>query len=120
MGGDESAGSGEKKRGIGVASGAVTRNTSASRAGVVTVLQVPPSAALVEEPGTTCMPTGMGVGGQSGAIEKYSGPLTTYNYHFCRALRLIYLIIYFCFQVSSRKSDIVVIVFPLARVTFKY
>jgi hypothetical protein len=59
-----------KKRGIGVASGAVTRNASASGAGVVTVLQVPPPAALVEEPGATCMPIGMGMGGQSGAVGK--------------------------------------------------
>jgi hypothetical protein len=49
-----------------------------------------------------------------------SGPLTTYKDPFHHALRLIYFIIYFCFQVSSHKSDIAVIVFPLARVTFKY
>jgi hypothetical protein len=49
-GGDESAGRGEKKHGIGAASGAVTRNSSASDAGVETVLQVLPTAALVEEP----------------------------------------------------------------------
>jgi hypothetical protein len=48
------------------------------------------------------------------------GPSTTYKDPFCRALWLIYLIIYFCFQVSSHKSDIAVIVFPLARVAFKY
>jgi hypothetical protein len=65
-------------------------------------------------------PMGMGMGGQSGAVKSNSGPSTTYKYPFCRALRLIYLIIYFCFQVSSRKSDNAVIVFPLARVTFKY
>jgi hypothetical protein len=47
---DESAGSAEKKHGIGAASGAVTRNASASGAGVETVLQVPPLAELVEEP----------------------------------------------------------------------
>jgi hypothetical protein len=62
-GGDESARSGEKKCGTGVASGAITRNESASGAGVETVLQVPPPA-LVEEPGTTCMPMEMGMGRQ--------------------------------------------------------
>jgi hypothetical protein len=85
MGGDESAGSGEKKHDIGAASGAVTRNASASGAGVETVLQVPPPAALVEEPGTTYMPMGMGmemgvgvgVGGQSRAepSKKQLGPI---------------------------------------------
>jgi hypothetical protein len=50
MGGDESECSSEKKRGIGVFSGAVGRNASASGAGVETVLQVPQPAALVEEP----------------------------------------------------------------------
>jgi hypothetical protein len=43
---------------------------------VETVLQVPPPAALVVEPGTTYTPLemgmgmGMGMGGQSGAVEK--------------------------------------------------
>jgi hypothetical protein len=42
------------------------------------------------------------------------------QYGMISVLRLIYLIFYFFFQVSSHKSDIAVIVFPLARVTFKY
>jgi hypothetical protein len=50
------------------ASGAVTRNSSVSDAGVETVLQVPPTAALVEEPCTTNTP--MGMGGKSVAVEK--------------------------------------------------
>jgi hypothetical protein len=49
-----------------------------------------------------------------------SGPSTTDKDPFCRALRLVYLIINFRFQISSYKSDIAVILFPLARVTFKY
>jgi hypothetical protein len=80
---------------------------------VETVLPVPPPAALVVE--------GMGMGGQSGAVEKATrGPSTTYKDPFCRALRLIYLIIDFCFQISSHKSNIAVIVSPLAWVKFKY
>jgi hypothetical protein len=44
-----------------------------------------------------------------------SGPSMTFKDPFCRALRLIYLIIYFCFQVSSHEYDIAVIVFPLIK-----
>jgi hypothetical protein len=69
-GGDERAGSGENKRGIGVASGSVTRNASASDAGVETVIQVPPAAAMVEEPGATSMPIRMGMGGQVKATSR--------------------------------------------------
>jgi hypothetical protein len=85
---------------------------------VVTVLQVPPPAALVEEPRITCMPMGMGVGGQSGAVEK----ATRADRRRTTILSVVPFgeFIYFCFQVSSRKSDIAVIVFPLARVTLKY
>jgi hypothetical protein len=66
-GGGESAGSGEKKHGIGLASGAVTRNDSASGDGTT---------------GSTASGAGggtrnnihigmvMGMGGQSGAVEK--------------------------------------------------
>jgi hypothetical protein len=69
-GGDESACSGKKERVIVVASGAGTLNASASGAEVEKVLQVLLPAALMEEPGTTCMPMGMGMGmgGQSGAV----------------------------------------------------
>jgi hypothetical protein len=51
-GGDEIAGSGEKKHSIGATSGTVSRNASTSGAGVGVVIQVPPPVALVEEPGT--------------------------------------------------------------------
>jgi hypothetical protein len=54
MGGDEIAGSVKKKDGIDAASGTVSRNDSASGAGLEAVLQVPPPAALLEEQGTTC------------------------------------------------------------------
>jgi hypothetical protein len=40
---------------------------------VETLLQVPPPAALVVEPGTTYTP--MGMGGQSGAVEKAARPI---------------------------------------------
>jgi hypothetical protein len=68
------------------------------------------------------MGIGMGVGGQSGAVKKATRAhrRRTTKYHFCCALRLIYLIINFFFQISSHKSDIAVIVFPLATVKFKY
>jgi hypothetical protein len=66
-GGDESAGSGEKKHNIGLASGAVTRNASASGDGTTG------SAASGAGGGTRNnihMGMGMGMGGQSGAVEK--------------------------------------------------
>jgi hypothetical protein len=69
-GGDESAGSSEKKYGIGAASGAVTRNASASGARVETVLQVPPLVRNREQTTYVSMRMGMGMGGHSGAVEK--------------------------------------------------
>jgi hypothetical protein len=69
-GGDESAGSGEKIRNTALA-WLVEQSLTMPRR-VETVLQVPPPAALVVEPGTTYTPMGMGMGmgGQSGAVEK--------------------------------------------------
>jgi hypothetical protein len=117
-GGDESAGSGEKKDGIGVASGGVTRNASAS--GYVTT----GSAASVAGGGTQNNIHAHGDGNGDGRTirsrrKSNSGPSTTYKDPFCRALLLIYLIIDFCFQISSHKSDIAVIFFLLAWVKFK-
>jgi hypothetical protein len=116
-GGDESAGSVEKKHGIGVASGGVTRNASASGDGTTG------SAASVAGGGTqkNIHAHGDGDGRTIRSRRKSnSGPSTTYKDPFCRALLLIYLIFDFCFQITSHKSDIAVIFFLLAWVKFKY
>jgi hypothetical protein len=55
-GGGESAGSGEKKHGIGW----LVEESLAMPRRVETVLQVPPPAALAVEPGTAHTPMGMG------------------------------------------------------------
>jgi hypothetical protein len=117
-GGDESAGSVEKKQGIGVASGGVTRtNASASGDGTTG------STASVAGGGTqkNIHAHGDGDGRTIRSRRKSnSGSSTTYKDPFCRALLLIYLIFDFCFQITSHKSDIAVIFFLLAWVKFKY
>jgi hypothetical protein len=116
-GGDESAGSGEKKRGIGVACGGVSRNASASGDGTTG------SAASGAGGGTRKNIQAHGDGdGRTirNRRKSNSGPLTTYKDHFCSALLLIYLIIDFSFQISSLKPDIAVFFFSLAGVKFKY
>jgi hypothetical protein len=118
---DDSAGSGEKEHGIGVASGGVTRNASASGDGTTG------SAASGAGGGTrnNILVQAHGDGNGDGRTirnrrKSNSGPSTTYKDPFCRALLLIYLIIDFSFQISSLKPDIAVIFFSLAGVTFKY
>jgi hypothetical protein len=112
-GGDESAGSGEKKHCIGVASGGVTYNASASGDGTTG------SAASGAGGGTR---NNIQAHGDGRTIRNHrksnSGPSTTYTDPFCRALLLIYLIIDFSFQISSLKPDIAVIFFSLAGVKF--
>jgi hypothetical protein len=118
-GGDESAGIGEKKHGIGVASGGVTRNASASGDGTKG------SAASVAGGGTQNNIHAHGDGNGDGRTirsrrKSNSGPSTTYKDPFCRALLLIYLMIDFCFQIFSHKSYNAVIFSLLAWVKFKY
>jgi hypothetical protein len=116
--GDDSAGSGEKNHGIGVASGGVTRNASASGDGTTG------SAASGAGGGTRNNILVVQAHGYGRTIrnrrKSNSGPSTTYKNPFCRALLLIYLIIDFSFQISSLKPDIAVIFFYLAGVKFKY
>jgi hypothetical protein len=110
-GGEESAGSGEKKRGIVVASGGVTRNASASGDGTTG------SAASGAGGGTRKNIQARGDGNGDGRTirsrrKSNSGPSTTYKDPFCSALLLIYLIIDFSFQISSLKPDIAVFFSP--------
>jgi hypothetical protein len=85
-GGDESAGSGEKKRGIGVASGAVTRNASVSGAGVVTVLQVPPPAARCRNREQYACPWGWGWADNQEPSKKQLGPIDDIQRSFLSSL----------------------------------
>jgi hypothetical protein len=106
-GGDESAGSGEKKHGIAVASGGVARNASASGDGTTG------SAASGAGGGPRNNIHAHGDGRTMRSRRKSnSDPSTTYKDPYCRALLLLYLIIDFSFQISSHKSDIADCVSP--------
>jgi hypothetical protein len=110
-GGDESAGSGKKKHGIVIASGAVTHNASASADGTTGSA----ASGAVGGTGNNTHAHGDGNGdGRTimGCRKSNSGPSTTYKDPFCRALLIIYFKIYFCFQISSHKSDIADCVSP--------
>jgi hypothetical protein len=65
-------------------------------------------------------PWGWGWADNQEPSKKQLGPIDDVQRTFLSCPSINFLNIYFCFQVSSSKSDIAVIVFPLARVTFKY
>jgi hypothetical protein len=108
---DESTYSGEKKHGIGVASGTVTHNASASGDG--TTGSAPRGAVGGTGNNIHAHGDGNGDGPKIRSRQKSnSGPSTTYKDPFCRALLSIYLIIDFCFQIISHKLDIADCVSP--------
>jgi hypothetical protein len=115
--GDDSAGSGEKKHGIGVASGGITRNASASGDGKS-------GSAASGAGGGTRNNILVQAHGDGRTIrnrrKSNSGPSMSYKNPVCHALLLIYLIIDFSFQISSLKPDIALIFFSLAGVELKY